>query len=145
VKEKPSQVLDRNWVTSSHYFSWCSSYWSGKWIIFLPLAELDEAYQKVWEAFHNDKFGPMIKCSTGVKNDRQVDCKEAMIVIYTNDFNDAVDLRRVLKDIRELGFSSKIFYKRDHETFKGIYGPDSFYAWSDKDHEITYNLSLKDK
>ena len=45
--------------------------------------------------------------------------------IYTYDFDDQKDVRRVLTGLRQLGFTHRLSYKSDADTLSGTYGPGS--------------------
>ncbi|WP_246235558.1 putative phosphothreonine lyase domain-containing protein [Streptomyces boluensis] len=47
--------------------------------------------------------------------------------VYTRDYRDLDDLRRILSVLRELGINSWIDYKRDCDTARGVYGYGSPY------------------
>ncbi|MFI5805003.1 putative phosphothreonine lyase domain-containg protein [Streptomyces sp. NPDC051561] len=47
--------------------------------------------------------------------------------VYTRDYRDLNDLRRVLTTLRELGLTGWINYKRDCDTGRGLYGRGALY------------------
>ncbi len=48
-----------------------------------------------------------------------------MICVYTRDWQDRDDVRRVLGALRELGVSWRLAYKTDEATGAGVYGRGS--------------------
>jgi hypothetical protein len=45
-----------------------------------------------------------------------------VIVVYTADWQDHDDVRRVLRELRRLGFGGRLSYKTDAATIAGRYG-----------------------
>jgi len=45
-----------------------------------------------------------------------------VICVYTYDWADEVDVRRIREELRRLGITWKIPYKADEDTIKGRYG-----------------------
>jgi hypothetical protein len=45
-----------------------------------------------------------------------------LICVYTSDWHDKDDVRRVLRGLRELGISWGLSYKTDEATLDGRYG-----------------------
>jgi hypothetical protein len=50
--------------------------------------------------------------------------------VYTRDYRDLDDLRRVLTVLRELGVDGWLDYKRDCDTARGLYGRGALYWYS---------------
>lgn len=133
---KPSKVEDAFWIYALRSFkdrNWCSDFFTGKWMIFLPKTKLDTAWKKITKALEEEKLGPIAKVSTARYNPTQQDMDGGVIVCYTNDYRDEEDLERVRLAIRALGFKQTLFYKKDETTMQGIYGPDSWYKIDGED------------
>lgn len=50
--------------------------------------------------------------------------------VYTRDYRDIDDLRRILTVLRELGIKGWLDYKRDCDTARGLYGRGALYWYS---------------
>jgi len=53
-----------------------------------------------------------------------------VIYVYTRDWRDEADVMRVREKLRELGFTERIGYKRNIETYRGEY--------SERGKKVTY-------
>ncbi len=93
---------------------------AGKWLIFLQPDEVDNAWRKVRDATAHGELGISAKVSTSKPNP---DARDGMkvIYIYTADWRDEAEVMRVRERLRELGFTDRIGYKRNIETFRGEY------------------------
>ncbi len=93
---------------------------AGKWLIFLPPDRVDEAWKKIRDATCANILGISAKVSTVKPNP---DSKDQMkvIYVYTADWQDEAEVMRVREELRKLGFTDRIGYKRNIETFKGEY------------------------
>lgn len=90
-------------------------------MLFPKLEDAPRYWQKVAEATIDNRLGIGAKISTGLGEARE----ERLICIYTKDFFDMDDIRRVLKGLVELGFVSVdnprgIYYKPDAYTYLDI-------------------------
>ena len=93
---------------------------AGKWLIFLPPDQVDEIWKKVRDLTWEGKLGISAKVSTakpdpGARDERKV------IYVYTVDWEDEGDVMRVREELRIIGVTDRIGYKRNLETFKGEY------------------------
>jgi nuclear transport factor 2 (NTF2) superfamily protein len=102
---------------------------AGKWLIFLPADQVDEAWIVVRDATVADELGISTKVSTAKENPESRDNKK-VIYVYTKDWRDEGDVMRVRERLRDLGFIDRIGYKRNIETFRGEY--------SQKGKRVTY-------
>ncbi|NYT07316.1 MAG: DUF1917 domain-containing protein [Methanomicrobiales archaeon] len=93
---------------------------AGKWLIFLPPEEVDAAWVKVRNATRRNELGISAKVSTAKPNPDSRD-NTKVIYVYTPDWRDEADVMRVRECLRELGFTDRLGYKRNIETFKGEY------------------------
>ncbi len=93
---------------------------AGKWLIFLPPEEVDVAWKKVRDATWKKELGISAKVSTAKPNPDSRDNMK-VIYVYTPDWRDEGDVMRVREHLRTLGFTDRIGYKRNIETFKGEY------------------------
>ncbi|KAL2179427.1 uncharacterized protein P884DRAFT_275773 [Thermothelomyces heterothallicus CBS 202.75] len=94
---------------------------AGKWMLFPGPEHVNEVWTKVATATANGELGITAKVETRVRAD-----KERLVCIYTRDFRDKDDVRRVLNRMRELELvrpgGRQIYYKPDAWTELGIYG-----------------------
>ncbi len=93
---------------------------AGKWLIFLPPENVDEAWIKVRNATCRNELGISAKVSTAKPNPDSRDNMK-VIYVYTPDWRDEAEVMRVRERLRELGFSDRLGYKRNIETFRGEY------------------------
>jgi Domain of unknown function (DUF1917) len=93
---------------------------AGKWLIFQDPDAVDVAWKKVRDATVAHELGISAKVSTAKPNPDSRDNRK-VIYIYTKDWADEVDVMRVREKLRELGFTDRIGYKRNIETFAGEY------------------------
>ncbi|KAH9841249.1 DNA polymerase ii large subunit-like protein [Teratosphaeria destructans] len=91
---------------------------SGKWMIFPKTDDLPRTWRLVAEATAEGRLGHTSKCTTYDPNDTK---DERVICVYTYDFTDTADVRRVLNGLAELGLIvGPIYYKCDAYTYLGI-------------------------
>ncbi|MCQ8893351.1 MAG: DUF1917 domain-containing protein [Methanolinea sp.] len=102
---------------------------AGKWLIFLPPSEIDSAWVRVRDATCRGELGISSKVSTARPNPDSRD-ERRVIYVYTRDWRDEADVMRVRERLRELGFTERLGYKRNIETFRGEY--------SEKGKKVTY-------
>jgi hypothetical protein len=93
---------------------------AGKWLIFLPPEEVDTAWIKIRNATCRNELGISAKVSTAKPNPDSRD-NTKVIYVYTADWRDEAEVMRVRERLRELGFTDRLGYKRNIETFKGEY------------------------
>ncbi len=101
----------------------------GKWLIFVPPEEADEAWTKVRDGTVKGLLGISAKVSTAKPNSDSRD-ERTVIYVYTRDWADEADVMRVRKRLRDLGFADRIGYKRNIETYRGEY--------SEEGRKVTY-------
>lgn len=92
---------------------------SGKWMLFPSPDDLPRTWRLVAEATAAGKLGPATKVAT---NDPSSTKPERVICVYTFDFTNIKDVRRVLNELGELGLCGPrnqrgIFYKADAWTY----------------------------
>jgi len=96
---------------------------SGKWMLFPVLEKLDWMWRAVVEDVIDNRLGTSAKVATG-GSDRDPNVR--LICVYTRDFSDTKDVRRVLERLVEMGLvksdgdSRGIYYKYDAYTHLGI-------------------------
>jgi hypothetical protein len=93
---------------------------AGKWLIFLTPDKVDDAWRLVRDATCEKTLGISAKVSTAKPNPDSRD-QMKVIYVYTANWEDEGEVMRVRERLRELGFTDRIGYKRNIETFKGEY------------------------
>ncbi|XP_020916944.2 uncharacterized protein LOC110254307 [Exaiptasia diaphana] len=88
----------------------------GKWLVFAPSSKIDKIWFTIAEAVVDGKLGFSAKVST--KNDEEA---KHVICVYTEDFTDEEDVRRVEKALRRLNINDFLQYKADIYTLLNIY------------------------
>ncbi|KAJ9203522.1 hypothetical protein DTO164E3_2444 [Paecilomyces variotii] len=93
---------------------------SGKWMLFPTADHVDEVWAAVAQATANDELGVAAKVATdnGSEGGR-------LVAIYTRDYDDKKDVKRVLERLVELGLVDRgstrpIYYKCDAYTYLDI-------------------------
>ncbi|CZS98421.1 uncharacterized protein RAG0_07182 [Rhynchosporium agropyri] len=92
---------------------------TGKWMIFPSPSEVNEVWSVVAHATANNQLGISSKVAADDGDDRSA----RLICIYTNNFKDMADVRRVLLKLKDLGLVQKgkgIYYKCDAYTYLGL-------------------------
>jgi len=93
---------------------------AGKWLIFQEPDLADESWRKVRDNTVKLKLGISAKVSTSKPNPESRDNRK-VIYVYTKNWADEEDVMRVRETLRTLGFTERIGYKRNIETFAGQY------------------------
>ena len=119
---KPSEVTDVYWIYAHRdkgdYPE--STPQSGKWLVFVPERDVDEIWVKIREATEAGKLGGSAKVKTA-KPSRLGETNRRVICVYTYDWTDETDVKRVREELRKLGITNKIAYKTDEDTLSGKY------------------------
>ena len=93
---------------------------SSKWMLFPKLDDLPRVWRLVAEATAAGKLGPVCKVGTW---EPDTITKGSLICVYTKDFTDLVDVKRVMAALVELSITkreSRIYYKCDAYTYLHI-------------------------
>jgi len=96
----------------------------GKWLIFCSSTRIDEEWQRIKHAVEQGQLGSQAKVSTAASS-RVRRSGQHVICVYTYDYEDSTDARRIRQVLRDLGFTQKLPYKSDEETLNGRYGKDA--------------------
>ena len=94
---------------------------SGKWLVFVDVNNIDEVWQQIKNATENGKLGGSAKVATAKQNPNATNLDTKVICVYTYDWTDEQDVRRVREELRTLGILKKIPYKTDEDTIIGKY------------------------
>lgn len=116
----PSKVRDRYWLHAVNPKGACSRN-PGKWLLFIPTARIDAAWEVIRRETEGGRLGPEAKVATAMPNSNGTNRGVRLICVYTSDFEDLEDVRRVRQRLRELGYVKKIPYKTDAATTAGKY------------------------
>ena len=74
---------------------------TGKWLLFVGPADVDYTWGKVARGTAENKLGVAAKVAVNAGEDGSG--RERLICVYTKDFGDKDDIKRVLKKLKELG------------------------------------------
>ena len=97
---------------------------SGKWLLFPLKEDLDTVWPKIAKATEDGLLGIGAKSSTAKPNPNSTSSKVGVICVYTYDSDDVTDVKRVLEQLRALGFNYRLNYKEDEQTHLGNYARD---------------------
>jgi hypothetical protein len=103
---KPSEVTNWPWVYAQRKVgdSPAATERCGKWLIFVPVAEVDAVWERIKTATEAGLLGDASKVATAMPNPRAADPKKRVIRVYTYDADEVADVRRVRDQLRLLGF-----------------------------------------
>ncbi len=129
AERRPSEVTDIPWLYIKRKQQEQGEYpgttpKSGKWLLPLRPERLDEIWPSVKQATEQGKLGQSSMAATAKPNPRASRSGEKMVCVFTYDWTDAEDARRVRQALRDLGITKKLRYKRDEDTRAGRYGTD---------------------
>jgi len=88
----------------------------GKWLIFVNSHNIDWIWKKIRVAVESGKLGGIAKTATA-----KIPSKTRVICVYTYDWRDEQDVKRIREELRKLGINRKIAYKTDEDTELGKY------------------------
>ncbi len=96
---------------------------TGKWKYFVSRDRVDEMWNKIKRATEKGLLGIESKVSTTKPKNVKVGHEKGthVICIYTYDWTDKKDVKRVRNELRKLGVINRIPYKTDEDTIKGKY------------------------
>jgi hypothetical protein len=119
----PSQITHEYWLyaerKSGQYPKATAK--SGKWLVFVPISQVDDVWAKIKHATEDGRLGDSAKVATAKPNPNASDRSKKVICVYTYDWTDEEDVRRIRDELRVLGIASKIPYKTDRDTSAGRY------------------------
>ena len=125
---KPSETNDRQWIfTVSQILQEVDTDNAGKWLIFVPQESIDEHWEKIKLATESGILGFQSKTSTKLSGMRYPG--DALICVFTKDYRDDADIKRVREELRKLGHTQRLAYKRNKESDAHKYGSESVYFW----------------
>lgn len=123
ANDKPSEVTRGYWIfanrRSGDYPRQTSN--NGKWLVFVPIAQLDEVWARIKQATEEGQLGKDAKVKTAGPDPNVSGPDTSVICVYTYDWTDESDVRRIRQALRELGVTQRIPYKWDGDTRAGRY------------------------
>jgi hypothetical protein len=120
---KPSETFDDPWVwAESPSFKEEETPRSGKWMIFISQEHHDATWEVIRVATESGELGFLAKAATAFENPLRGAARSLLTCVYTNDYSNHEDVRRVLVALRQLGFTGRLSYKADNDTRSGNYG-----------------------
>jgi len=93
---------------------------SGKWLIFVYKKNVDVVWEKIRRATEEGNLGDTAKVATSKPNPHRKPGLR-VICVYTYDWKDVVDVKRVREELRKIGIIQPISYKSDQDTLQGKY------------------------
>ncbi len=93
----------------------------GKWLLFVHVKDVDDIWDKISKATKEGKLGPASKVSIETSSLFSTNPMTRVICVYTSDWKDENDVKRVREELRNLGILNKIPYKTDEDTVQGKY------------------------
>jgi len=88
----------------------------GKWLIHASPENIDEVWKTIASSTFDGELGVDAKVSTVAQG-----TSEFVICVYTKNYLDVDDVKRVRKKLAELGFTQRLYYKPDIYTYLKIY------------------------
>ena len=118
AESNPSEVTDVYWISAKNKIGNypTTTEQSGKWLLFVNTQDIDEVWAKIKQATEEGRLGQGSKVATAKPNRNEVDPRKKVICVYTYDWTDEADVRKVREELRQLGFAGKISYKSDNDT-----------------------------
>lgn len=102
---------------------------SGKWMLFPPVEDIDNVWRAVCQAVDAGRLGPCAKVATnGGEGRSERDAHLRLVCVYTRDFSDERDVRRVLDELVKMDLvklpvddiGNGIYYKSDAYTYLNL-------------------------
>ena len=88
----------------------------GKWLIFVNPRRLDSVWRKIKYATENGKLGYESKTATAKPNSLAGKSRQKVVCVYTYDWTDEEDVKRVRYELKNLGIIWEIPYKTYQDT-----------------------------
>jgi len=118
----PSRITTEYWIYADGLGKGCyqdGQTYVGKWLIFLPRGRVDEVWERIRQATEARQLGIAAKVSTSCPSGYKP--QDHVICVYTYDFRDKANVGEVLKRLRKIGITGKLYYKSDQATHRGVY------------------------
>lgn len=123
LQKLPSKVTSDYWVYAYRQKGEYPEHTlnGGKWLIFVSDYFLDKIWIKIKTATEEGKLGGMVKVATAKTNPDFQNSKVKVVCVYTYDWKDKMDVKRVRDGLRNIGITRKIAYKTDEDTDQNKY------------------------
>ena len=120
---KPSEVTNVYWIYAKREKGKYpkATQRSGKWLVFVNVKNIDEVWTQVKKVTEEGRLGDSAKVGTAKPNPNATNPDTKVICVYTYDWADEKDVKRVREELRKLGITNKIPYKADEDTLSGKY------------------------
>jgi len=120
---KPSKVTDVYWIYAKRKKGKYPEPTprGGKWLVFVNVKYVDEVWAKIKKSVEKGKLGDSAKVSTAKPSPLAGKSKTHVVCVYTYDWSDEKDVKRIREELRKLGITNKIPYKADEDTLSGKY------------------------
>lgn len=120
---KPSEVTEVYWIFAERKEGKypLPTLNCGKWLVFVDVERVDETWSKIKKATEKGKLGNSTKVATAKPNQFATNPDTKVICVYTYDWTDENDVKRIREELRKVGITNKIPYKADEDTLSGKY------------------------
>lgn len=121
---KPSQITDEYWLWAHRQqgtYPVSSEEKVGKWLVFVPTSQVNAAWAIIKQAVEQGLLGDTAKVATARSSPLAQSGDEHVICVYTYDWTDEYDVRRIHAVLCDLGFTWPMSYKTDADTLAGKY------------------------
>jgi len=118
----PSKITTEYWIYADWLREGCyqeGKTYVGKWLVFVRRGSVDEVWGRIRQATESGKLGIAAKVSTSCPSGYKP--QDHVICVYTYDFRDKANVGEVLKRLRKIGITGKLYYKSDQATHRGVY------------------------
>ena len=123
MESRPTKIHDKPWLYARRQMKEYpkSTTRGGKWLIFVPIKDLDFTWEKIKLATEQGLLGGSSKTSTMWNNSHASDHQTKLICVYTYDWTDKKDVMEIREMLEKLGITQKIPYKSDEDTINVKY------------------------
>jgi len=87
----------------------------------VPAKNIDAVWERIRKATEEGRLGDSSKAATAKSNPIAAGSSMKVICVYTYDWKDEDDAKRIRAELRTLGITWKIPYKSDEDTEAGKY------------------------
>ena len=101
---------------------------SGKWMLFPSPEMVDKTWADIARSTWNGRLGSAAKVAVEAET-KGYGPESHLICVYTEDFSDRADVRRVLEGLKDLGMlkgTKNIYYKTDMYTYLDVSGGNKY-------------------
>lgn len=123
MKKNPISLSDAYWILArrkrDEYRE--STTKSGKWLIFIDAVRVEIIWRRVKQAVEDGLLGGRAKVSTAKQNPNSRNANKRVFCVYTYNYEDVEDVRRIREQLRRRGVTEEIAYKADEDIGTGRY------------------------